>query len=85
MSLYCDASGDIWVGTWGDGLNKVVIMEDFSQKAPGKEIEKAVKFISYKHYENDRSSICGNSIYSIFEDRTRIIWVGSDYNGLSKI
>ncbi|MBN1143618.1 MAG: response regulator [Bacteroidales bacterium] len=83
MRLYCDPSGTVWVGTWGGGLDKIVIQEEENTSRSNR------KKINYKfvHYKNDKSSpfsITGNSIYSILEDRTGSVWVGTDWNGLNK-
>jgi signal transduction histidine kinase/ligand-binding sensor domain-containing protein/ActR/RegA family two-component response regulator len=84
MKLFCDYSGNIWVGTWGGGLNRVVIPDNFNMEFSANKIENKITFLHYKHNENDLLSICGNSIYSIFEDETGIMWVGTDWGGLSK-
>ncbi len=75
MRLYCDLSGTVWVGTWGGGLDKITL-----RKKDG-----TYRFL---HYENDKSnpfSISGNSIYSIFEDNTGSLWIGTDWSGLNKL
>ena len=38
-----------------------------------------LKFIRYKNNSSDPRSISGNSIYSIFEDQTGYMWVGTDW------
>jgi ligand-binding sensor domain-containing protein/signal transduction histidine kinase len=79
MRLYTDRSGNLWVGTWGGGLNKLL-----SSEITVKSKERKQYFIRYQHYNNDIHSIIGNSIYSIFEDRSGVLWIGTDWNGLSR-
>jgi len=68
--LYYDHFGNLWVGTWSNGLN--LLTREQQQKRP----ETAV----FQHYQNDLSdpySFSGNNISSIFVDRAGILWVGS--------
>jgi signal transduction histidine kinase/ligand-binding sensor domain-containing protein/CheY-like chemotaxis protein len=82
MELYCDNSGTVWVGTWGGGLNKVVPpgngVKNWAHQPAG-----TFKFITYRNDKSDFKSITGNSIYSIMQDKTGTIWVGTDWNGLN--
>ncbi|MBN2011275.1 response regulator, partial [candidate division KSB1 bacterium] len=79
MRLLADHRGNIWIGTWGGGLNKLKRSE-INQMKSGK----APDFVQYKHTANDPTSIAGNSIYSIFEDRSGVLWIGAELNGISK-
>ena len=49
----------------------------------GYESDSSISFIRYKHNINDHKSIGGDEIYSIYEDRSGIIWIGTN-NGLSR-
>jgi signal transduction histidine kinase/ligand-binding sensor domain-containing protein/DNA-binding response OmpR family regulator len=62
--------GNLWIGTEEGGLNKF----DSENR----------KFIHYKNNPNDPSSLSGNSIFSIYEDRNGILWIGTSTGGLSK-
>ncbi|MBN1117542.1 MAG: response regulator [Bacteroidales bacterium] len=77
MNLFCDSRGTVWVGTFGGGLNKVIRNPDFESVSP---------HLFYRYLSNkiDISSIGSNSIYYITEDKTGIIWVGTDWGGVSK-
>lgn len=68
--LYSDSRGRIWAGTNENGLN----LFDPATNS----------FIRFHHHINDESSISNNKIYSIFEDRSSNIWVGT-FNGVNKI
>ena len=79
MSLFTDHAGNLWIGTWGKGLNKLEIPKDDGSINPAD-----FTFIKYLNQPGNVSSIAGNSIYSIFEDKTHVLWIGTDWNGLSK-
>ncbi len=78
--IFKDKQGNIWIGTWGGGLNQVVYsdLEDDTLQL------EHLKFIQYKNNSSDPRSISGNSIYSIFEDQTGYMWVGTDWRGLNR-
>ncbi|MBN2764129.1 MAG: hypothetical protein JXR41_13630, partial [Bacteroidales bacterium] len=84
MELYCDLSGTIWVGTWGGGLNKTEVVEENQKAFKNSKKNHSYNFIHYKHDKSNPKSITGNSIYSILEDRTGSMWIGTDWNGLNK-
>lgn len=82
MELFCDKTGTIWVGTYGGGLNKMVI--DSANIARFSDLKNCARFIDYQHVQNDFTSLSANSIYSIFEDRTGLMWLGTDWGGVDK-
>ena len=75
MNMFCDKSGNVWVGTWGGGLNKIESSQVSNEK---------VDFSRFRHSKIDQNSIGSNSIYSIVQDRTGVMWVGTDWGGVSK-
>ncbi len=80
-SIFCDSNGSLWIGTWGGGLNKVIFPKDMPYS-------KAIENITFSRFENntaDLNSISGNSIYSIFEDRSGFLWIGTDWAGLNRL
>jgi ligand-binding sensor domain-containing protein/signal transduction histidine kinase len=79
MALFIDKSDNLWIGTWGGGLNKLPL-----QNINTRVLNNDISFIKYQNQPNDISSVAGNSIYSIFEDRSGVLWIGSDWNGISK-
>ena len=79
MALFVDKSENLWIGTWGGGLNKL----DLSN-INNRVLNDDISFTKYQNKPNDISSVAGNSIYSIFEDRSGVLWIGSDWNGISK-
>ncbi len=72
LSVCEDRYGDIWVGTWGGGLNKL-------RRNTG-------KFAHFKHSPQDNSSLSDpeNEVWCIYEDSKGQLWIGTD-NGLNKL
>jgi len=75
ISIIKDRSGILWIGTYRGGLNKLV---------PNNENDSLPTFIRYKPNANDPTSICGDEINSICEDKSGVIWLGTN-NGLSRL
>ncbi len=69
ISIYIDNSGTAWFGTYGNGLNKLVI-----DSLTGRE-----RFISYTRNEG----LVNDIVYGILEDEDGNLWLSTD-NGLSK-
>ncbi len=76
-SIYEDHSGILWIGT-KNGLNKLVLsdIEGFSRETES--------FFRYHHDPDDPQSVSHNEIYSIYEDRSDVLWIGTA-NGLNKL
>jgi len=66
-----DRSGDLWIATYGGGLEKYDREND--------------RFIHFQKEFGNTHSISGNAVHSIFEDRAGIIWVGVDFGGMNKL
>jgi signal transduction histidine kinase/DNA-binding response OmpR family regulator/ligand-binding sensor domain-containing protein len=73
-SLFIDSRGYLWVGCWEMGLAVVDIGSDNNVNI--------LKW--FKHQSGVDSSISGNIIRSISEDKYNVMWVGTP-NGLSSI
>ncbi|HSL28022.1 MAG TPA: PAS domain S-box protein, partial [Anaerolineales bacterium] len=72
MTVWGDADGILWIGTWSAGLNRM-------------ELSKPGHFI---HYQNDPyfpDSLSGNEVWSLFQDRSGILWIGTSHSGLNKL
>ena len=78
-ALFRDKSGHVWVGTRGNGLNLLLTQTDKKRSNQPDE-----QFLRYQHSDHDPQSISGNSIFQIFEDRTGILWIATDWNGINK-
>jgi len=68
-TVYIDAEGILWIGTWG-GLNKL---------DPRTGI-----FTRYKHEPNNSRTLSTNNVQSIAEDPDGNLWVGTFEGGLNK-
>jgi len=68
-SVYQDHYGNIWAGTYSEGLNMID--------------EKNNKTIRFKSKPGDIESLSSNSITVIFEDHLGILWIGTS-DGLNK-
>ncbi|WP_334048688.1 hybrid sensor histidine kinase/response regulator [Alteromonas gracilis] len=69
-NLMLDANGDIWIGTWGGGLNKYVPTTG--------------EFFRYLNDNTDSTSLSSNRIQSLFNDVTGQLWFGSYDQGLNR-
>ncbi|NIR63280.1 MAG: histidine kinase, partial [Aliifodinibius sp.] len=72
QTIFEDAGGVIWVGTFGGGINKY---------DPNR-----IKFRHYRHVPNDPNSLSHNQIFAIEEDsrNSQILWIGTFGGGLNK-
>ncbi len=72
MDIVEDKEGDIWIGTFGGGVNQYIYKDD--------------SFSSLKHDPFNEKSLSDNDVLSLFVDRTGILWVGTHLGkGLSKM
>lgn len=67
-----DSKGRIWIGTKGDGLYLL-------EKRDGTDGYKVKHFL---HDRNDKSSLCSDSIYAIYQDKRKRIWLGTYGSGI---
>ncbi|MFC2103681.1 two-component regulator propeller domain-containing protein, partial [Bacteroidota bacterium] len=73
-SVLVDNAGDLWIGTNGGGLDKVVLSDNE---------ETSLTFIHYINDPDDPTSISDNSIFSIYENNTGELWIGTVSGGLN--
>ena len=72
-SIFEDTSGNIWLGTKGDGLIKMTPDgEDWTYKR-------------FRHDSSDENSLSSNNIYSIEQDKDGRIWIGTYGGSLSML
>jgi signal transduction histidine kinase/ligand-binding sensor domain-containing protein/CheY-like chemotaxis protein len=86
-ALYCDNDGDIWVASWGSGLFKILPPEQPLASTLFPSDEKNIN--TYRFLENvnnpyDPNTISSNTIYSVYEDKTGVMWVGVNWGGINK-
>ncbi|NOX19262.1 MAG: hypothetical protein GXO87_13395 [Chlorobi bacterium] len=76
-TFYEDSKGWFWIGTAG-GLDRFILSK-------GKGVEREI--LNLKHYlpdPNDSTSLSNNDVISILEDKSGVIWVGTQ-GGLNKL
>ena len=78
-SFFNDRKGYIWIGSKGDGLS--VSTQPLSENARYSKL----RFRRFKSVADDSTSLGNNNIYSICQDSSSNIWVGTYGNGLSVI
>jgi two-component sensor histidine kinase/ligand-binding sensor domain-containing protein len=74
-ALFEDSRGDIWVGTFTGGLNRL---------AGGWDGTTPPAFLRYRHDPRDASSLSNDFVMSLFEDSSGTLWVGTIDNGLNR-
>jgi len=70
-NIYLDRSGNIWIGTWGGGLNKFDPKQEVFQR--------------FLPDPEDPDSISDERVQSVFEDSLGQIWAGTYQKGLNKL
>ncbi|MBN2349588.1 MAG: response regulator [Bacteroidales bacterium] len=73
ITAYEDSRGNLWIGTYAGGLNKINLYSLHSTKTPDPE------FVNF----TDKDGLPGNTVYGILEDNTGNLWISTN-NGLSK-
>ena len=69
-SLYEDKSGDIWIGTWLDGLYRYKSSTQF--------------LYHYLPVQADQNSLSASKVSTIYEDSKGFIWIGTHSGGINK-
>jgi signal transduction histidine kinase/ligand-binding sensor domain-containing protein/DNA-binding response OmpR family regulator len=78
-SLFNDNDGYLWIGSKGDGLSVS------TQPITGNTSFQKLRFRRYKYSPDDSTTLGNNNIYSICQDKSYNIWVGTYGNGISLI
>lgn len=68
-SVYEDNENNLWICTWGGGLNRLVLADNNSFDN--------VEFIHYKNRPNDTTSLSNDLVNTIFEDSKDNLWIGT--------
>lgn len=87
-TLYLDRQDNLWIGTSGGGLDKMIWPDEGSKKEwlPWNSPDQMPE-IHFKHYSHDPAnpkSISDDYVLSIFEDRKGMLWVGTGKGGLNR-
>ncbi|MCJ8271076.1 MAG: hypothetical protein MJK04_16950, partial [Psychrosphaera sp.] len=90
ITLLKDSKNTLWVGTKGGGLNCLDLNQtnDITAPSAGQSADvgqhSPVVFKHYLHNASDADSLSHNTVLSIFEDSTGIIWIGTWGGGLNR-
>ncbi len=89
-----DRSGALWIGTGGGGLNRMYFpalsnpqADNLSLAPPsideGLPVDRPF-FVAYKHIPGDPDSLSHNDVYTLFEDRSGVLWIGTGDGNLNR-
>lgn len=67
LSAIEDKSGNLWAGTFGDGLQRISVLPNGSYKTK-----------RYTHDPRNPFSVSGDNISALFQDRAGTLWIGSE-------
>ncbi len=70
VSLYEDSKGNLWIGTWGGGLNMLN--------------RQRTKFTRFVYDSSNPDGISDNIVWAITEDDKGNIWLGTERGGINK-
>ena len=79
-TLFIDKKGYLWIGSKGYGLAVTTKPLNKFQKD-----YKDIRFRRFEYSEKDTTSISNNNIYSICQDQSENIWIGTYGNGLNLV
>jgi signal transduction histidine kinase/ligand-binding sensor domain-containing protein len=71
LAVLEDSAGRLWIGT-ADGLDRLD-PSGSSGQAPSQN-----RFIHYRHDRNDEKSLSGDTIRALYEDRSGVVWIGTE-------
>lgn len=83
MMLYQDRKGNVWAGAWGS-LRRYVLPSNLSETIGLSDYMTQIKVTDFSSVPGDVYSIKGTNFYSIYEDRSNVFWVGTDWDGINK-
>jgi len=70
-----ETNGDIWVGTWANGMSRIHFSEGDYTKP---------HFTNWKNNPTNQNSLNNNNVISLHQDKTGIIWIGTFGGGLDR-
>lgn len=73
LTLKLDSNGELWIGTAGGGLARI----HNKDKDTG-------RFQNFSHNPIDQSSLSKNQVYALFEDKSGVLWAGTQGGGINK-
>jgi ligand-binding sensor domain-containing protein len=85
LGLFEDHGGTLWVGTLGGGLNHLIRHDGGAGKSLNGATRPDFEFVRYQNNPNNPSSLSNDIVRALWEDRSHILWVGTNLGGLSKL
>ena len=73
LDIHIENDSVFWIATYGGGLTKLIFEEN-----------NRVRYKRFVHNPNDNSSISDNRVYTIYENKEGILWIGTFGGGLNK-
>jgi len=70
QSIYEDKDKNIWLGTFGNGINLIPLLQP--------------RFKLLKHSEENSNTLSFDKIWGMCEDRDGLLWIGTDGMGLNR-
>lgn len=70
-----DSKGNLWVGMWSYGFNKIEFKDTLQEKAI---------FTSWKNNPDNESGLNNNNVISMHLSKTGILWIGTFGGGLNR-
>ncbi len=75
QDIFIDSSSNVWLATFTGGINRFKITNPESSE---------IKFDHFVNNPSDTCSLCDNRVYTLYEDREGILWIGTFGGGLDK-
>ena len=69
-NIFKDSNGELWIGTYGGGLNKMNTEEG--------------SFINYKNNQKKPNTLSDDKVLVSYEDSKKTMWIGTSGGGLNK-
>jgi DNA-binding NtrC family response regulator/ligand-binding sensor domain-containing protein len=84
--IYEDSSGILWIGTYGGGLNKLIL--PMRRDGVGVSIDAKSSDLTFTHYRHDPenpNSLSDDLVLSVYQDRSGTLWIGTETGGLNEL
>ncbi len=76
LTIVEDASGGLWIGTNGGGINRIL---------PTHLKESPLPFIHYQYDQANPDSLSNNVVLCLYVDRSGLLWAGTSGGGINKV
>jgi len=83
LAVHEDRSGNIWVGTRGGGLHKMIRQGKASSSVSAAS-DSDIAFERFVNEPGNPQSLSHDIVFTIYEDREGMLWIGTDGGGLNR-